>query len=145
MYLKERVRRAIKYEGEINISDIQNLKNLKNNPLSQRLLLRYSEDGVVKFDEMFSDLQTFVSSKEVSTKLKVLFKIYDSDKDGLITKLDLFEIIKTYSECKNEKTIMDIVNSTFDEAGVYLEVLDFDQFKDIILCKSLNLRKLLRC
>lgn len=145
MYLKERLRRAIKNEGEINISDIQNLKNLKSNPLSQRLLLRYSEDGVVNFDEMFTDLQNFVSSTELIIKLKILFKIYDVNKDGLISKLDLFEIIKTYSECNNEKTIMDIVNSTFDEAGVYLEHLDFNQFKDIILSKSLNLRKLFRC
>lgn len=144
MDFKDRVKIAIKSRGELRDKDLFNLKAIKQNPISERMIESYTTDGVLNFDQLYGDLHSFVNKKDLDTKLRCIFRIYDVDGDGLITKIDLFNILKSYSDCKSEKTLTDIVNYTFGEAGLYSETIKFDKFKEIIMAKSKNMDKLLR-
>lgn len=143
MDFKDRIKLSLKSRGELQDKDLMNLKTIKQNPISERMIESYTTDGVLNFNQLYSDLYSFVNKKDLDLKLKFIFRIYDVDNDGLITKVDLFNVLKSYSDCKSEKTLTDIVNFTFGEAGLYSETIDFEKFKEIIMTKSKNMDKLL--
>ena len=107
------------------------------------MLESYSTGDDLDFDKLYSDLYEYVNNKDLDSKLKFIFRVYDSDNDGLFTKVDLFNVLKNYTDCKSDKVLTDIVNQTFNEAGLYTEKIDYEVFKRMIIDKSKNMEKLL--
>ncbi|KAF9762649.1 Calcineurin subunit B [Nosema granulosis] len=144
MDFKDRIKVALRNRGELRDKDLLNIKAIKQNPIAERLIESYTKEGKIDFDVLYSDLHSFVNKKDLDLKLKFIFKVYDSDNDGFITKVDLFNVLKSYSDCKSEKILTDIISFTFGEAGLYSETIDYPKFKEIIMSKSRNMNKLLR-
>lgn len=143
MDLKNSIKTSITNREKLKDRDFLNIKSIKQNPISERLLESYSTEEGIDFDILYSDLEAFVNKKDFDCKLRFIFRIYDSNNDGFITKIDLFNVLKSYSDCKSDKILTDIVNHTFREAGLYKDKIDYENFKKIIMSKSLNMKRLL--
>lgn len=79
--------------------------------------------GQISFEEFVNILATYHNKKKgaQNEKHKLLFKIYDIDKDGKISKQDLAKILDDSLKCNNillgQADIMSIVEGTFQRAG----------------------------
>jgi Ca2+-binding EF-hand superfamily protein len=79
--------------------------------------------GQISFEEFVSILATYHNKKKggVNEKHKLLFQIYDVDKDGKISKQDLFKILDDCLRCNNmcleEGDVMKLVDATFARNG----------------------------
>ncbi|CAI2353782.1 unnamed protein product [Caenorhabditis sp. 36 PRJEB53466] len=68
--------------GSLSVEEFMSLPELQQNPLVQRVIDIFDEDGngSVKGDK--------------NTKLKFAFRIYDMDRDGFISNGELFQVLK---------------------------------------------------
>lgn len=125
-------------------TEFDKIDDLKNNPITHLLLKKYSYKNKVDLTKMNEDLKIFLSTTELSDKLKFLFNLYDMDGDGLISSTEMFELLKLLNKGVLENwKIQNIVDKTFAEIGEYTTTMNFKQFTIIILRKNLNLKKIL--
>ncbi|KAJ1679730.1 Calcineurin subunit B [Spiromyces aspiralis] len=82
--------------GTIDSKEFQVIPQLANNPLGQRLIDIFDEDGGgdVDFKEFIMGLSVFSSKCNREEKIKFAFKIYDMDRDGYISNGELFMVMK---------------------------------------------------
>ena len=81
--------------GSLSIEEFMSLPELQQNPLVQRVIDIFDEDGngEVDFKEFVKGLAMFaVKTTEKEKKLRFMFNIYDMDEDGYISNGELFKV-----------------------------------------------------
>ena len=124
-------------------TDITSIPKLKNNPITTILVRKYTVRNKVDITKMINDLTTFVNSTDTESKLHFLFSIYDMDKDGYSSNIELYEILKLLNKniLENWK-LQNIVDRTFAETETYTTTISYDQFKFIIAKNNKNIKNL---
>ncbi|TBU04542.1 putative calcineurin [Hamiltosporidium magnivora] len=138
---------SILKEGKsVKPRDLTKIKAITDNPISQLLISLYTKDGELNFAGMVSELQNFVSKSPLDSKLFLIFRIYDTDKDGKISKKDLTTMLKILSNDNiEENKINDIVEKTFKFEVNDSEFIEFQEFCKIIKSRNNNLHLFFRC
>ncbi|ORD97447.1 CANB [Hepatospora eriocheir] len=114
-------------------STLQSISTLKNNPLGNIIIKKYSVGTRVNIVKLSEDLSKFLSPDNIEFKKKFFFDIYDQDGDGFISNIDLFEILKHLnSNTLEDYKIQNIVDQTFAEIGEYTTKMSFNQFETIL-------------
>ncbi|XP_071835214.1 calcineurin subunit B type 2 [Apostichopus japonicus] len=82
--------------GALSVDEFMSLPELQQNPLVQRVIDIFDEDGngEVDFKEFIQGVSQFSVKGDKESKLKFAFKIYDMDKDGFISNGELFQVLK---------------------------------------------------
>ncbi|CAN0552703.1 unnamed protein product [Ectocarpus sp. 8 AP-2014] len=82
--------------GSISVEEFMSLPELGQNPLVQRVIDIFDEDGSgeVDFKEFLQGVSQFSVKGDKSAKLKFAFRIYDLDNDGFICNGELFKVLK---------------------------------------------------
>jgi len=82
--------------GALSVDEFMSLPELQQNPLVQRVIEIFDQDGngEVDFREFIEGVSQFSVKGDKQQKLKFAFKIYDVDKDGLISNGELFTVLK---------------------------------------------------
>lgn len=122
--------------GTIERDEFLSLPQVSSNPLAQRMIAIFDEDGggSVDFREFISGLSAFSSKGNKEEKLKFAFKVYDIDRDGLISNGELFLVLKMMvgSNLKDVQ-LQQIVDKTIMEADRDGDgKIDFDEFKGMV-------------
>ena len=94
--LHKRFRKLDKDSNEsLCVEEFLALPELKENPLVQRVVSVFdtNNSGELDFTEFVRGLAMFTTKNvDRDKKLKFLFSIYDTDRDGLIKNAELFEV-----------------------------------------------------
>ncbi|CAH2448242.1 Calcineurin subunit B [Komagataella phaffii CBS 7435] len=122
--------------GTIDKKEFLSIPGVNTNPLAERLLDLFDEDGGgdIDFQEFIIGLSTFSSRSSITDKLSFAFKIYDIDRDGFISNGELFIILKTMvgGNLKDEE-LQQIVDRTLMENDLDGDgKLSFDEFKSAV-------------
>merc|ERR1711962_607208 len=82
--------------GSLSVDEFMSLPELQQNPLVQRVIDIFDEDGngEVDFKEFIQGVSQFSVKGDKSSKLKFAFRIYDMDRDGFISNGELFQVLK---------------------------------------------------
>merc|ERR1711899_631500 len=82
--------------GSLSVDEFMSLPELHQNPLVQRVIEIFDQDGngEVDFREFIEGVSQFSVKGDKQLKLKFAFKIYDVDKDGYISNGELFTVLK---------------------------------------------------
>ncbi|XP_078492228.1 calcineurin subunit B type 1 [Ciona intestinalis] len=82
--------------GSLSIDEFMSLPELQQNPLVQRVIEIFDQDGngEVDFREFIEGVSQFSVKGDKSSKLKFAFRIYDIDNDGFISNGELFQVLK---------------------------------------------------
>merc|ERR1712168_427744 len=82
--------------GSISFEEFMALPELQQNPLVQRVIEIFDldENGEIDFREFIEGMSLFSVNGDKTEKLKFAFKVYDIDKDGLISSGELFTVLK---------------------------------------------------
>ncbi|GMT09972.1 hypothetical protein PFISCL1PPCAC_1269, partial [Pristionchus fissidentatus] len=82
--------------GSLSVEEFMSLPELQQNPLVQRVIDIFDEDGngEVDFREFIQGISQFSVKGDKNTKLKFAFRIYDMDRDGFISNGELFQVLK---------------------------------------------------
>ena len=82
--------------GSLSIDEFMNIPELQQNPLVQRVIDIFDEDGngEVDFREFIQGISQFSVKGDKNIKLKFAFRIYDMDRDGFISNGELFQVLK---------------------------------------------------
>lgn len=132
------IEKAIKKGSKLKKKDILAVPSLSSNPITKILLKIYEKNNTINFRDLVNDLRMFVSENPLDDKLKFLFKLYDSDGDGVISDNELFAILELLCEGNLESDkIQNIVDHTFRECDA--EIIDFERFKMLIKKRTKNI------
>ncbi|XP_065176749.1 calcineurin B homologous protein 1-like [Sycon ciliatum] len=127
--------------------DLERIPELAINPLGSRVLDMFfpspsDEDAetMINFPKFLDLLSIFRksdrsdSTKQRDRKLKFVFELYDADKDGVVTKKELFDVVAMMvGECEDNEMIQEVVVRTMAEAtGSEDGPLDFDSFVSLM-------------
>merc|ERR1711941_209334 len=76
--------------------EFMSLPELQQNPLVQRVIDIFDEDGngEVDFKEFIQGVSQFSVKGDKNSKLRFAFRIYDIDNDGYISNGELFQVLK---------------------------------------------------
>jgi len=82
--------------GALSVDEFMSLPELQQNPLVQRVIEIFDQDGngEVDFREFIEGVSQFSVKGDKQQKLRFAFKIYDVDKDGFISNGELFTVLK---------------------------------------------------
>ena len=82
--------------GSLSVDEFMSLPELQQNPLVQRVIEIFDQDGngEVDFREFIEGVSQFSVKGDKMSKLKFAFRIYDIDKDGFISNGELFQVLK---------------------------------------------------
>ncbi|WKY11022.1 hypothetical protein Q1695_002956 [Nippostrongylus brasiliensis] len=82
--------------GSLSVEEFMSLPELQQNPLVQRVIDIFDEDGngEVDFREFIQGISQFSVKGDKNVKLKFAFRIYDIDRDGYISNGELFQVLK---------------------------------------------------
>ena len=126
--------------GYINIHDLATLPDVDKNPLGDRIwrVLAQSGENEINFSEFVKALSVFNDKGNEEEKLRFLFKIYDIDGDGYVTKDELFVILKSLvGSSLNNSQLEQISEKTISDVDATGEgKMGFDDFKKIFMTKS---------
>ena len=80
----------------LTLAEFKSIPGLDTNPLLERVfsIIDVDNNGHVDFSEFIQGLLNLSVNNDNEAKLKFAFKIYDLDKDGFITKLELYKVLK---------------------------------------------------
>ena len=80
--------------GALSVEEFMSLPELQQNPLVQRVIDIFDEDGngEVDFKEFIQGVSQFSVKGDKQSKLKFAFRIYDIDNDGFISNGELFQV-----------------------------------------------------
>lgn len=122
--------------GSLSVDEFMSLPELTQNPLVQRVIDIFDEDGngEVDFKEFIQGVSQFSVRGDKQSKLRFAFKIYDIDNDGYISNGELFQVLKMMvgSNLKDAQ-LQQIVDKTIliadkDEDGK----INFEEFCNIV-------------
>ncbi|KAM0676789.1 Diphthamide biosynthesis protein 2 [Binucleata daphniae] len=132
------IEKAIKRGAKLKKKDICALPALESNSITKILLKVYSDNDTIRFKEMIKDIQMFVTKNPLEDKLRFLFKLFDGDKDGVITNAELFEMLNMLCEDRLESyKIQNIVDQTMRE--VNSDCISYKHFKELITKRTKNI------
>lgn len=122
--------------GALSVDEFMSLPELQQNPLVQRVIEIFDQDGngEVDFREFIEGVSQFSVKGDKSLKLKFAFKIYDVDKDGYISNGELFTVLKMMVGNNLKDTqLQQIVDKTI----VYADKdgdgkISFEEFCDVV-------------
>jgi len=82
--------------GSLSVDEFMSLPELQQNPLVQRVIDIFDEDGngEVDFKEFIQGVSQFSVKGDKESKLRFAFRIYDMDNDGYISNGELFQVLK---------------------------------------------------
>ena len=82
--------------GSLSVEEFMSLPELQQNPLVQRVIEIFDQDGngEVDFKEFIEGVSQFSVKGDKESKLRFAFQIYDIDRDGFITNSELFQVLK---------------------------------------------------
>ena len=82
--------------GSLSIDEFMSLPELQQNPLVQRVIEIFDQDGNGELDykEFIEGVSQFSVKGDKMSKLKFAFRIYDIDNDGFISNGELFQVLK---------------------------------------------------
>ncbi|KAF2074644.1 hypothetical protein CYY_004039 [Polysphondylium violaceum] len=131
--LYKRFKRLDKEEkGSINVEDFNQIPELSMNPLLPRIISLFdsNRDGQVNFKQFAKTLSCFHPNADQHDKIKTLFKIYDINNDGFVTRDEIEKILKMMVGSNlTKEQISDIVDETLNEADIHNKgKLDYDDF-----------------
>jgi len=80
--------------GSLSVEEFMTLPELQQNPLVQRVIDIFDEDGngEVDFKEFIQGVSQFSVKGDKTSKLRFAFRIYDIDNDGYISNGELFQV-----------------------------------------------------
>ncbi|KAI9088134.1 hypothetical protein K1719_030111 [Acacia pycnantha] len=81
-------------KGFISADEFQSVPEFSLNPLSQRLLRMV--DGL-NFKDFVAFLSAFSAKASAQQKIELIFKVYDSDRNGKVSFKDMLEVLKDLS------------------------------------------------
>lgn len=105
--------------GSIDKDEFLQIPAIANNPLALRMIAIFDDDGggTVDFQEFVAGLSAFSSQGSREEKLKFAFKVYDMDRDGLISNGELFLVLKMMvGNNLKDQQLQQIVDKTIMEA-----------------------------
>ncbi|XP_028409662.1 calcineurin subunit B type 1-like [Dendronephthya gigantea] len=84
------------HSGSLSVEEFMSLPELQQNPLVQRVIEIFDQDGngEVDFKEFIEGVSQFSVKGDKESKLRFAFQIYDIDRDGFITNSELFQVLK---------------------------------------------------
>merc|ERR1719376_1655442 len=82
--------------GSLSVDEFMSLPELQQNPLVQRVIEIFDEDGngEVDFKEFIQGVSQFSVKGDKESKMRFAFRIYDMDNDGFISNGELFQVLK---------------------------------------------------
>ncbi|XP_062502636.1 calcineurin subunit B type 1-like [Corticium candelabrum] len=82
--------------GLLSVDEFMALPELQQNPLVQRVIEIFDQDGngEIDFKEFIEGVSQFSVKGDRESKLKFAFQIYDIDNDGFISNGELFQVLK---------------------------------------------------
>lgn len=136
--------------GSIDKDEFLQIPQIANNPLALRLIAIFDEDGggTVDFQEFVAGLSAFSNQGSREEKLRFAFKVYDMDRDGLISNGELFLVLKMMvGNNLKDQQLQQIVDKTIMEADKNGDgKLDFEEFQSMVantdVAKQLTLEDL---
>ncbi|KRH93644.1 Ca2+/calmodulin-dependent protein phosphatase (calcineurin subunit B), EF-Hand superfamily protein [Pseudoloma neurophilia] len=129
---------------KIRKKDVLKIQSIRDNPITELVLNKFTINKKFEFNMMLEELKKLSLKSEIEPKLNFLFNIYDVDNDGYISRIDLFNIIKLFTDDSlSEKNIQNIVDRCFLE--INQELIDFPTFKSFIQKTNPNLKVFMRC
>jgi len=122
--------------GALSVDEFMTLPELQQNPLVQRVIDIFDEDGngEVDFKEFIQGVSQFSVKGDKQSKLKTAFRIYDIDNDGYISNGELFQVLKMMVGSNLKDTqLQQIVDKTIlfadkDEDGK----INFEEFCEVV-------------
>ena len=122
--------------GSIDKDEFLQIPAIANNPLASRMIAIFDEDGggTVDLQEFVKGLSAFSSQGSREEKLRFAFKVYDMDRDGLISNGELFLVLKMMvGNNLKDQQLQQIVDKTIMEADKNGDgKLDFEEFTEMI-------------
>merc|ERR1712131_337371 len=82
-----------KHKKMVRKSEILNIQSLKNNPITPILIKKYSVGNKIDFSLMLRELVEFMNTDSLEKKTKFIFSVYDTDEDGFISSVELYELL----------------------------------------------------
>lgn len=135
-----------KWKTNIKKKDLFSIENIKDNPISIILIKKHTVKDHLNSEEMLESLHSFVNTKDFNQKLKYIFDFYDTNGDGEISSIELFEILKVLNKgILEDWKIQNIVDKTFAEVGEYRLSMNFEEFKAMILKRNKKLLEIMGC
>ncbi|CAO1634240.1 unnamed protein product [Sympodiomycopsis kandeliae] len=120
--------------GSIDKDEFLQVPAIASNPLALRMIAIFDDDGggTVDFQEFVAGLSAFSSQGSREEKLKFAFKVYDMDRDGLISNGELFLVLKMMvGNNLKDQQLQQIVDKTIMEADKDGDgKLSFQEFTD---------------
>merc|ERR1712038_527907 len=82
--------------GPLSVDEFMSLPELQQNPLVQRVIEIFDDDGngEVDFKEFIQGISQFSVKGDKESKLRFAFRIYDIDNDGFVSNGELFQVLK---------------------------------------------------
>lgn len=122
--------------GSLSVDEFMSLPELQQNPLVQRVIEIFDDDGngEVDFKEFIQGVSQFSVKGDKDTKLRFAFRIYDIDNDGYISNGELFQVLKMMvGNNLKETQLQQIVDKTIlfaDKDGD--GKINFEEFCDVV-------------
>lgn len=122
--------------GSIDREEFLAIPQIANNPLAQRMIAIFDEDGGgdVDFKEFMNGLSAFSSRGNKQEKMKFAFKVYDIDRDGYISNGELFLVLKMMvGNNLRDQQLQQIVDKSIMEADLDGDgKISFEEFMNIV-------------
>lgn len=142
----EKQNEALSKASEFRRRDVLSIQDIKDNPISIILIKKFTINGKLDSKALVASLHKFSESKAIDDKLFFLFNVYDGDGDGHISNQELFDILKLLNKgILEDSKIQNIVNRTFSEVGEYLNEINYEQFKKLILDRCVHIKSMFGC
>ena len=114
-------------KGFISADEFLSVPEFAMNPLSQRLLKMV--DGL-NFKDFVAFLSAFSAKASAQQKIELIFKVYDSDRNGKVSFKDMLEVLKDLSgSFMSDDQREEVLSQVLREAGYtkdsYLTLDDF--------------------
>lgn len=131
-------------QTKIRKKDLLRIASIRDNPITKHLLKKFTKNSIFEFDKLLDKLKEFALGVKLPPKIEFLFVLYDYDGDGIISRLDLFNIIKMFSDEKlTDVNIQNIVDRCFLDMGC--NEIDLEKFRSFIESSNPNLKLFMGC
>eukprot|EP00823_Brevimastigomonas_motovehiculus_P007065 TRINITY_DN6071_c0_g1_i1.p1 TRINITY_DN6071_c0_g1~~TRINITY_DN6071_c0_g1_i1.p1 ORF type:complete len:182 (+),score=30.00 TRINITY_DN6071_c0_g1_i1:136-681(+) len=117
--------------GFLSTNDFMKIPELSMNPLAKQImqLILGNMDQVINFRRFVHLLSTFHEKASNKERLKMIFDLYDCDKDGVINRSDLTTLFKQLvGSFLDDSELSVVVNATLEQSASGAEGLDFEHF-----------------
>ena len=122
--------------GYISSEEFMALPQVRANPLAARIMEVFDRDGngLIDFREFTQGMTLFSSHAVTDHKLRVVFNVYDQDRDGFISNADCFRVLKMMVG----ENLTDVqLQQAVDKSIIYHDkdadgMLSFAEFKNTI-------------